>query len=123
MKLNGEEHETTLLAANNYASLLKQLKRFEETKALMRKSIPIARRVLGESHDLTLMMRRIYAIALYKDPSATLDDLREAVTMLEDTTRTARRVLGSAHPLTKATESDTQRARLVLRASETPGNA
>ena len=41
----------------------------------------------------------------------------------EDLAATARRVLGSAHPLTKATESDTQRARLVLRASETPGNA
>ena len=29
----------------------------------------------------------------------TLDDLREAVTTLEDTERTARRVLGGAHPL------------------------
>ena len=31
---------------------------------------------------------------------ATLDDLREAVTTLEDTVRIARRVLGGAHPLT-----------------------
>ena len=31
---------------------------------------------------------------------ATLDDLREAVTTLEDTERIARRVFGGAHPLT-----------------------
>ena len=37
-----------------------------------------------------------YAQALYKDPGATLDDLREAVAELEDTERTARRVLGGA---------------------------
>ena len=37
-------------------------------------------------------MRWNYARTLYKDPSATLDDLREAVTTLEDAERTARRV-------------------------------
>ena len=36
---------------------------------------------------LTLKMRWIYAKALYKDPGATLDDLREAVTTLEDCNR------------------------------------
>ena len=35
---------------------------------------------------------------------ATLDDVREAVTTLEDVERTARRVLGAAHPMTKAIE-------------------
>jgi hypothetical protein len=49
LKLNGEESERTLRAANNYASSLGLLQRFEEAKSLMRKSIPIARRVLGES--------------------------------------------------------------------------
>ena len=32
-------------------------------------------------------------------PQTCVDDLREAVTTLEDTERTARRVLGGAHPL------------------------
>ena len=32
------------------------------------------------------------------DTGATLDDLREAATTLEETERTARRVLGGAHP-------------------------
>jgi len=41
----------------------------------LRKTIPVARRALGENNELTLKMRWIYAIALYKD---TLDDLCEA---------------------------------------------
>ena len=49
-------------------------------------------------------MRLAYAMALYRDPGATLDDLREAVTTLEDAKRTARRVLGGTHPVTDAIE-------------------
>merc|ERR1712139_77925 len=56
LKLNGEEHRQTLLAAANYAASLHDLKRFEEAKSLLRKTIPVARRVLGESSDLTLKM-------------------------------------------------------------------
>ena len=39
-----------------------------------------------------------YAETLYRDDCATLEDLREAVTTLEDTERIARRVLGGSHP-------------------------
>ena len=59
---------------------------------------------------LTLRMRGAYARTLYKDTAATLDDLREAVTTLEDVERTARRVLGGAHPLTVEIEREAQRA-------------
>ena len=55
-----------------------------------------------------------YAESLYKDNGATLDDLRESVTTLEDTERTARRVLGGAHPLTTAIECDLRNARAAL---------
>ena len=48
-------------------------------------------------------MRSLYTRAIYEDPAATLDDLREAVNMLEDAGRTARRVLGGAHPITTVT--------------------
>ena len=48
----------------------------------MRKTMPVARRVLGEGNDLTLNMRAIYAEALSRDPAATLDDLRLAVNTL-----------------------------------------
>jgi tetratricopeptide (TPR) repeat protein len=99
VKLFGEEHRRTLIAASNYATSLIQLKRFEEPKSLLRKVMPVARRVLGESHDLTLRMRWTYAQSFYKDPGATLDDLREAVATLEEVDQIARRVLGGAHPL------------------------
>ena len=51
---------------------------------------------------------------------ATLDEIREAVTTLEDTDRIARRVLGSAHPLVVAIGRSLKNARSVLRARETP---
>ena len=65
-------------------------------------------------------MTTLYAAALWNDPGATLDDLREAVTTLEDTERIARRVLGGAHPLTLAVERNLRNARFALRAGETP---
>ena len=65
-------------------------------------------------------MRTTYARALYKDPCATLDDLHEAVTALEDSERIGRRVLGGAHPLVGAIEISLRAARRALRARETP---
>ncbi len=47
-----------------------------------------------------LEMRQIYAKTLYEDDGTTLDDLREAVTTLEELERTARRTFGGAHPVT-----------------------
>ena len=77
--------------------------------------MPVARRVLGESHGLTLGMRNNYATALYKDEGAgILDHLREAVTTLEETERIARRVLGGAHPDTAAIEGNLRNARIML---------
>ena len=105
-----------LRAAYNYALSLVRLKRFAEAKALLRKKMPVARRVLGENHDLMLRMRWTYGTALYLDDGASLDDLREAVTTLEETARTARRVLGSSHPLTPTIERYLQKARTALRA-------
>ena len=67
-----------------------------------------------------MRMSRSYAKAIYRDAGATLDDLREAVTTLEDTERTARRVLGGAHPTTTGIEAELRRARADLRARETP---
>ena len=63
-------------------------------------------------------MRLNYARALYNDDAATLDDLREAVTTLEDAERTARRVLGGAHPTTSNVEQPLRDARAALAARE-----
>ena len=50
-----------------------------------------------------------------EDPAATLDDLREAVTMLEDAERISRRVFGGAHPTTSGIEQRLRNAQAVLR--------
>ena len=118
VKLNGEENEETLRAVLNYADSLTSLERFEEAKALLRRTVPVARRVLGENHEDTLRLKWIYATALCRDDAATLDDLREAVTTLEDTERTARRVLGGAHPTTMGIEENLRESRQMLRARE-----
>ena len=118
-KLKGEKHSRSLQAANNYAASLLALKRFEEVESLMRETIPVARRVFGESHEIMLWMRWTYARALYENPSCTLDEAREAVTTLEDTVRIARRVFGGAHPMVRSIESQLRKAQAVITACDT----
>ena len=76
----------------------------------------MARRVLGERDQFTLLMRRNYAEALWRDNGATLDDLREAVRTLEETERIARRVFGGAHPITTGFERFLRNGRAALAA-------
>ena len=59
-------------------------------------------------------IRWIYAMALYKGDGATLDDLHEAVTLLEELAPTARRVFGGGHPFTEGIERDLRNARAAL---------
>ena len=118
LKLEGEESLETLGSANNLAATLKVLAHFQEAKALLRKSTPVARRILGENHLLTLMMRKSYGEVLCRADGTTLDDLHESVATLEDTARTARRVLGGAHPTVEGIESSLRNSRALLRARE-----
>jgi len=120
LKLKGEEDIETLTAASNSAALLQELERFEEARSLLGRTMPVARRVLGKSHEVAIKMLWTYAEMLYEDDHATLDDLREAVTTLEETERIARRVLGGTHPSTEGAELDLQMSRGVLAARETP---
>ena len=120
LKVYGEEYRETLASAGNYVTSLISQMRLEEARSLSRIKVPVTRSVLGESHDITLKMRRMYARALYEDPRATLDELREALTTLEDLELITQRVLGSAHPTTTETELHLQNARAVLSARETP---
>ena len=120
LKLHGEEHPETARVANNYAMSLIKVQRFEEVKTLLRRTLPVARRVLGKYDTTTLASESIYAEALYGDPSATLGDVREAVTMLEELVPTARRVFGGAHPTTVGLGAELKLSRAALRARETP---
>jgi hypothetical protein len=65
------------------------------------------------------LMRKTYAVALI-NAGATLDDIREAITTLEDIERTARRVLGGANPITTRIVASLRDARAALRAREAP---
>ena len=120
VRLFGDESEETFVAVENYALSLLTVRRFEEAKRLLRKTMPVARRVLGENDRLTLKLRWSHARALYEDASATLGDLREAVAMIEDVVRIARRVLGGQHPLLAQIERSLRIARAALRARESP---
>ena len=107
-------NERTLVAASNLASSLLSLQRFEEAQSLMRKSIPVARRVFGSSNEVTLGMRINHARALYENSAATVGDLREAMRTVEETDRVVRHVLGDAHPLATTIELDLRDARAAL---------
>ena len=115
LKLHGEEHESTLEAGINYAISLNDLRRFEETRSLLRKTTPVAQRVLGKCNDITLRMRWIYAGTFCEDKGATLDELHEAVATFEEIERTVRRVFGGAHPLLVNIENTLQISRKGLR--------
>ena len=104
------------IAASNYAISLNELRRFKEAKSLLRRTTPVAQRVLGASAEVTLKMRFNHAKALYKDGGAMLDDLREAVITLEETERIARRVFGGAHPLIGEIEATLRNSRATLAA-------
>ena len=108
----------TLAAADNYALSLLKLQRFEEAKSLLRKQLPVARRILGKDHIQTIKMTWRSAEALYEDANASLGDMREVATTLEETERTARRVLGGAHPVTKGLGGHLQNAQAAVRARE-----
>ena len=111
LKLKGKEYEETLQAANNYALSLKSLSRFEEAKSLLRRTVPVARRILGEEDRITLIMRWIYALALSEHNAATLGDLREAVETLESVLPLWKRVLGESNPETPRVQSALKHAR------------
>ena len=60
----------------------------------------------------------MYAKTIYMDAGATLDDLRKAVTTLEDAERIAQRVFGGAHPITEQIEVALRNPRAALGARE-----
>ena len=104
------------LSAILYAMSLFELRRFEEAKSLLCKTMPVAQRNLGANDLYTLTARKVYAHMIYDDEGSTLDEVREAMTMLEEAAPISRRVLGGTHPLTLQIETILN----YLRARETP---
>ena len=92
----------------------------EASERMVHRAVRLARmaEALGENDDLTFATILNYAQSLYKDASATLNDLREAESTLKDAVRLARRVLGSTHPTVVQMENSLQNARAILGARE-----
>ena len=76
--------------------------------------MPVARRVLGEDHQLTLSLRWTYASTLSHSESATVADLSEAVTTLESVAMSYKRVMGTSHPQTSRVQNVLNTARTTL---------
>ena len=114
LRVHGERHENTLGEASNLANSLFALERFGETKSFLRKTVPVARRTLGDDSTVTFAMRKMYAQALYMDADSTLDDFREAASTLEEVDRTCRRVLGNSHPYIAGIGISLQKSRSLL---------
>ena len=119
LKLHGENHQETIWSAGYLANSLYRTRRFDEGKALLRKVIPVARRVLGKGNIDVVRLRWSYASFLYRAPDATLDDIREAVATMEETYGTVRRVFGAEHAYTREMNpGDLRCAQAELRARE-----
>ena len=102
----------TFIDAINLADSLIISTLFEEAKSLLRKHIPVARRALGNEHDLTLDLRNLFARVISRDPNSSRDDVHEAVTISEDVLRTTQRVFGTSHPYSRGSREDSESARM-----------
>ena len=109
VKLKGKQHAESITECGNLVINLLELRRFEEAKRLLREVIPVARRVLGNEHNLTLSLCEDLSRATLLDVESSANENREAVRALEDTLGVMRRVLGPQHP-------DTQRVQQNLEA-------
>ena len=82
----------------NLANSLVKLDLFAEATALANETLPTARRICGDMHDVTLGLRYIFPRSIVLNPDATQEDLRGAKEEAEDLLRTTRRVFGTSHP-------------------------
>ena len=122
----GVSHERTILSGNNLVASLEQEMLWNEAKTfLCDELLPATRRMLGDDHNTTLVIRRNLGDVLRGDPESTRDHLRlntarrrrpvfdvntgddllEAETILHDVVQRRRRVFGPAHPETRQVES------------------
>ena len=103
--------EQTLNAANNLSIVLVRAGNASESMAFSRPLLPLARRVLGADHHMTLRLAHDYAYAVLECAAPSRDELVFAEKLLEDTVRRLRRVLGPEHPVTQKAEDDMPKIR------------
>ena len=74
----------------------------------------------GAENDYMLQIRTLHARALCEDENASLDNLRQAVELLEDIDSLSSRVFGAHHPDTVANKGNLRYAREKLARAEAP---
>ena len=114
--------EGTLTTASNMSIALINTKKFSEARVFSSKRIGESKRVIGSDHDITLCLRSGYAMAIYKDPDSSLQDLASAVETMEKVARVRERVFGLGNQYTVEARHDLKTARAALRARETPSS-
>ena len=98
----GKKGERAIYQAFNIAADLNQLKRYTEATSFLRDQIPLATRVLGKDHEITLKFQKLYAMVVFGPPDGPWSEEKvRALGLLEAFNRSARRVLGPSHPETR----------------------
>ena len=76
--------------------------------------LPIANRVLGTDHRITISLQRNVVIGLLEDDNSTREDALQAERMANDTLSRLRRVYGAQHPDTITMEAWSRRVHKKL---------
>jgi hypothetical protein len=92
----GEDHLDTLVSANNFAIVLREVGDYQAARELDEDTLTRERRILGDDNPHTLISANNFATDLYE-----LGELRAARELHEDTLARYRRVLGEDHPDTQ----------------------
>ena len=122
-QLHGDKDPRTISSTNNLASSLAEAGQFDEALSTVRKLLPFARRVLGADHDETLNIEMNIGIFPYKKPTASREDVLEAITVLDALGKRLVRILGIKHPKTFNVQAAAYQARQKLAAKEPPRRA
>ena len=89
----------------NLGTSLVHTRQLTEARSLMRKYLPIARRVLGLDHEITFGLIENLAGAIFENALAPREDLVEVDEILTKQLKRLRQVLGAAHPATQRHEN------------------
>ena len=101
--LCGPEDPETIKQAISVSLMLSKLGRYAEMADFVRPETALARRVLGDEHEITLRLRYHYAQGRLEGAAATgisLADFAEAKADIEDVHLRTKRIFGASHPLT-----------------------
>jgi hypothetical protein len=99
--------EYRALNVSNLAEYLIDAWQFAEAKTFMSEQTPAIRDSFGPDHCIVLDLQTYHGRDLFEADDATVDDCREAMTVLDDVVTRSRRVFGERHP-------DTVRASVLL---------